>query len=69
MAELMTTDVRELLDRDPFDASAVADLREVLGRDPSRYRTLRDAAAAMADRHKGADASPRSTCGSAWPTC
>lgn len=52
MAELMTTDVRELLDRDPFDAAAVADLREVLGRDPSRYRTLRDAAAALADRNK-----------------
>jgi DNA-directed RNA polymerase subunit alpha len=52
MAEQMTTDVRELLDRKPFDASAVADLREVLGRDPSRYRTLRDAAAAMADRHE-----------------
>src|SRR5205807_2373018 len=54
MAELMTTDVRTLLDRKPFDASAVADLREVLGRDPSRYRTLRDAVAAMRDREKGA---------------
>src|SRR5436309_8602634 len=53
MAEQMTTDVRTLLDRDPFDASAVADLREALGRDPSRYRTLRDAASAMADREKG----------------
>jgi DNA-directed RNA polymerase subunit alpha len=53
MAELMTTDVRALLDRNPFDASAVADLREVLGRDPSRYRTLRDAVAAMKDREKG----------------
>lgn len=53
MADQMTTDVRELLDRSPFDAAAVADLREVLGRDPSRYRTLRDAAAAMAERHKG----------------
>ncbi len=52
MAELMTTDVRELLDRTPFDAAAVADLREVLGRDPSRYRTLRDAASAMADRNE-----------------
>src|SRR5947209_3335459 len=52
MAELMTTDVRTLLDRKPFDASAVADLREVLGRDPSRYRTLRDAVAAMRDREK-----------------
>ncbi len=54
MTELMTTDVRALLDRSPFDASAVADLREVLGRDPSRYRTLRDAVAAMKDREKGA---------------
>src|SRR5436305_6555570 len=54
MAELMTTDVRTLLDRQPFDHSAVADLREVLGRDPSRYRTLRDAVAAMRDREKGA---------------
>src|SRR3954452_5363654 len=52
MAEIMTTDVRTLLDRKPFDSSAVADLREVLGRDPSRYRTLRDAAAAMRDREK-----------------
>jgi DNA-directed RNA polymerase subunit alpha len=31
----------------------VADLREVLGRDPSRYRTLRDAVAAIRDREKG----------------
>src|SRR3954469_13499267 len=54
MAELMTTDVRTLLDRKPFDAAAVAALREVLGRDPSRYRTLRDAVAAMRDREKGA---------------
>ncbi|MEA2633092.1 MAG: DNA-directed polymerase subunit alpha [Chloroflexota bacterium] len=54
MAELMTTDVRTLLDRKPFDAAAVADLREVLGRDPSRYRTLRDAVSAMKDREKGA---------------
>src|SRR3954454_14413825 len=52
MAELMTTDVRALLDRNPFDHSAVADLREVLGRDPSRYRTLRDAIAAIRDREK-----------------
>src|SRR3954463_11457624 len=52
MAELMTTDVRALLDRNPFDVSAVADLKEVLGRDPSRYRTLRDAVAAMRDREK-----------------
>ncbi|HEV3164706.1 MAG TPA: DNA-directed RNA polymerase subunit alpha C-terminal domain-containing protein [Isosphaeraceae bacterium] len=53
MAEQMTTDVRTLLDRDPFDAPAVADLREALSRDPSRYRTLRDAVAAMIDREKG----------------
>ncbi len=52
MAELMTTDVRALLDRDPFDASAVADLREVLGRDPSRYATLRDAVSALKDRNR-----------------
>jgi DNA-directed RNA polymerase subunit alpha len=53
MAEMMTTDVRALLDRQPFDASAVADLREVLGRDPSRYRTLRDAVGTMREREKG----------------
>jgi DNA-directed RNA polymerase subunit alpha len=53
MAELMTTDVRALLDRKPFDTAAVADLREVLGRDPSRYRTLRDAVSALRDREKG----------------
>lgn len=53
-AEQMTTDVRALLDREPFDSAAVLDLREVLGRDPSRYRTLRDAAQAMQERHKGA---------------
>ncbi len=52
MAELMTTDVRALLDRNPFDASAVADLREVLGRDPSRYATLREAVGALRDRPK-----------------
>ncbi|WZO99479.1 DNA-directed RNA polymerase subunit alpha C-terminal domain-containing protein [Isosphaeraceae bacterium EP7] len=51
MAEL-TSDVRTLLDREPFTASAVADLREALGRDPSRYRTLRDAVAVIRDRHK-----------------
>jgi DNA-directed RNA polymerase subunit alpha len=52
MAEMMTTDVRALLDRSPFDHAAVTDLREVLGRDPSRYRTLRDAVAAIRDREK-----------------
>ena len=30
MAEMMTTDVRAIMDRTPFDVSAVADLREVL---------------------------------------
>lgn len=53
MAELMTTDVRTLLDRTPFDASAVADLREVLGRDPSRYATLREAVGNLRDKSKG----------------
>lgn len=53
MAEVMTTDVRAIMDRDPFDASAVADLREVLGRDPSRYKTLRDSVNAIQDREKG----------------
>jgi DNA-directed RNA polymerase subunit alpha len=53
MAEMMTTDVRALLDREPFDAATIADMREVLGRDPSRYRTLRDAVSALADREKG----------------
>ncbi len=54
MPEQMTTDVRAILDRDPFDADTIRDLREVLGKDPSRYKTLRDAASAMADREKGA---------------
>src|SRR5262245_39676636 len=58
MAEMMTTDVRAIIDRDPFDASAVADLREVLGRDPSRYKTLRDAVAAIRDREKSAMKAP-----------
>ena len=52
MAEMMTTDVRAIMDRTPFDVSAVADLREVLGRDPSRYRTLRDAVANIRERDK-----------------
>ena len=34
MAEMMTTDVRAIMDRTPFDVSAVADLRELLNRDP-----------------------------------
>ncbi len=53
MPEQMTTDVRTLLDRTPFDASTVADLREALGRDPSRYRTLREAMSNIRDRAKG----------------
>jgi DNA-directed RNA polymerase subunit alpha len=52
MTEMMTTDVRAIMDRTPFDASAVADLREVLNRDPSRYRTLRDAVSTIRDREK-----------------
>jgi DNA-directed RNA polymerase subunit alpha len=52
MAEMMTTDVRAIMDRTPFDVSAVADLREVLNRDPSRYRTLRDAVANIREREK-----------------
>ncbi|MDR3619304.1 MAG: DNA-directed RNA polymerase subunit alpha C-terminal domain-containing protein [Paludisphaera borealis] len=52
MTEMMTTDVRAIMDRTPFDVSAVADLREVLNRDPSRYRTLRDAVATIRDREQ-----------------
>lgn len=52
MAEMMTTDVRAIMDRAPFDASAVADLRELLNRDPSRYRTLREAVANIREREK-----------------
>src|SRR5881392_812912 len=52
MPEMMTTDVRAIMDRSPFDAAAVADLREVLNRDPSRYRTLRDAVATIKERDK-----------------
>jgi len=52
MAEMMTTDVRAIMDRSPFDVAAVADLREVLNRDPSRYRTLRDAVATIRDRER-----------------
>jgi DNA-directed RNA polymerase subunit alpha len=57
MAEMMTTDVRAIMDRSPFDHMAVADLREVLNRDPSRYRTLRDAVATIRERDKK-DAKP-----------
>ncbi|MFO0958103.1 MAG: DNA-directed RNA polymerase subunit alpha C-terminal domain-containing protein [Isosphaeraceae bacterium] len=56
MVETITSDVRTLLDRTPFDASAVADIREALGRDPSRYRTLREAVQAMSDRAKSGQA-------------
>ncbi|MGC8638306.1 MAG: DNA-directed RNA polymerase subunit alpha C-terminal domain-containing protein [Isosphaeraceae bacterium] len=52
MAEMMTTDVRAIMDRTPFDVSAVADLRELLNRDPSRYRTLREAVANIREREK-----------------
>ncbi len=30
MSEMMTTDVRAIMDRSPFDVAAVADLRELL---------------------------------------
>lgn len=53
MADQMTSDVRALMDSDPFDLSTVADLRELLGRDPSRYRTLREAVQNIRERHKG----------------
>ena len=52
MAEMMTTDVRAIMDRTPFDVSAVADLRELLNRDPSRYRTLRESVANIREREK-----------------
>ncbi len=52
MTELMTTDVRAIMDRTPFDVAAVADLRELLNRDPSRYRTLREAVANIKEREK-----------------
>src|SRR4029078_3967731 len=52
MAEMMTTDVRAIMDRTPFDASAVADLRELLNRDPSRYRTLREGVGNIREREK-----------------
>jgi DNA-directed RNA polymerase subunit alpha len=52
MSEMMTTDVRAIMDRTPFDVSAVADLRELLSRDPSRLRTLREAVANIKEREK-----------------
>src|SRR5579875_2002396 len=52
MAEMMTTDVRAIMDRTPFDVAAVADLRELLNRDPSRYRTLREAVANIRERER-----------------
>jgi DNA-directed RNA polymerase subunit alpha len=48
----MTTDVRAIMDRTPFDVAAVADLRELLNRDPSRYRTLREAVANIRERER-----------------
>ena len=69
MAEMMTTDVRAIMDRTPFDVSAVADLREVLNRDPSRYRTLREAVANIREREKRRTRSPRPTSGWAWARC
>ena len=60
MAEMMTTDVRAIMDRTPFDVAAVADLRELLNRDPSRYRTLREAVQNIKEREKkDKEASPR----------
>lgn len=53
MVEQFTSDVRTLLDRNPFDQNTVADLKEALSRDPSRYATLRDAIATIRDRNKG----------------
>src|SRR5579875_1022091 len=52
MPEMMTTDVRAIMDRTPFDVAAVADLRELLNRDPSRYRTLREAVANIKERER-----------------
>ncbi len=52
MPEMMTTDVRAIMDRTPFDVAAVADLRELLNRDPSRYRTLREAIANIKERER-----------------
>jgi DNA-directed RNA polymerase subunit alpha len=52
MPEMMTTDVRAIMDRSPFDVAAVADLRELLNRDPSRYRTLREAVANIRERER-----------------
>ena len=52
MAEMMTTDVRAIMDRSPFDVAAVADLRELLNRDPSRYRTLRESVQNIKEREK-----------------
>ena len=61
MPEMMTTDVRAIMDRTPFDVAAVADLRELLNRDPSRYRTLREAVANIRERErKEKDSKPES---------
>ncbi len=58
MSDQMTSDVRALMDRDPFDASTVADLRELLGRDPSRYQTLRESVQNIKDRHRESPMAP-----------
>ncbi len=55
MSTEMTTDVRAIMDRTPFDKMAVADLIEVLGRDPSRYKTLQEAVRTIQDRHPTLD--------------
>ena len=61
MAEI-TSDVRMILNRDPFDSKAVDDLHEALNRDPSRYRTLREAVQSLRERHgSGSGAGPIST--------
>lgn len=52
MVEQFTSDVRTLLERNPFDQNTVADLKEALSRDPSRYSTLRDAISGLRDRNK-----------------
>ena len=55
MAELMTTDVRALLDRNPFDNTAVADLRDWPG---ERYghRLMLDRVWQLRDSVRGWDA-------------
>ena len=70
MAEMMTTDVRAIMDRTPFDVAAVADLRELLNRDPSRYRTLREAVQKSGNvRKKRKKARPIPISGWVWGRC